>query len=1248
MANTDNERVEYQFTGNVSSLKKTVQQAMNLLDSYQAQIDRLTKMDGFTKNQKTAKSFATNLQGVSKEVAKLQQMMGELSKVRIPTGSAEAQAFRTALGSMSSDVAKMSSATKLSASEIKQMIANLRAAKTELSSTGSGVQELVNKEQAWQDKMQRVADVSDQTAQRIKSAFDSMRNRVSHFGEAIMQQIPFLQSMKDKAADAFGRVKDFISSAVHGLRQFKPSADEAGDATDDAGDAALAASGKFGAFLAVMKKILPVLAKIGKTIGSGLVAAFKGITSVLGSFKSKMDDTKKSIAQFVAGLGIGDALGAATTKSMEFIENQNLFQVAMGKSVEEGQKFIDTMAEIYGMDPSNLYKTAGYFYELTDAIGVADDASKIISLSLTKASNDIASLFNVDIDTVSNNLASGMQGMTRAVRKYGIDIRNTTLQQTAYRYGLEDNVSTMSEANRQALRFITMMDQVRNATKQVTTSVDGATKEIGDFARNIETPANQLRIFKEQVSVLGRSIGNFFIPVMQKCLYVINGFIMALSTMLQFLAALMGIDASSFGGEVSSGAERASDSVGGIGDAAADAKKKLDKLVAPFDELNILSEEASSSGGAGGLGDMGTIDPALLKALEEVQLDLDDIRMKAKDVQDSILNLFGFKYDENGDLTTIVGGFADQLITAWNDQNYTGVGEAVARFLNRGIAWGVSNITWANLGPQISAVVLGITGMLNGFVATFDWSGLGTIIGNGLNIALNTANLWLTSFDFTKFGASLAAGLNSMIATVDWDLFGTTLANWIMSKINAINGFLVEFDWASFGVSLGNGLLALINGVDWAQVGMVLVNSVNGLIDGIRNFFAAYEWGTLGASLAEFFSTAFREINWLRMGTAISDTLRTLLHEIIAFLGNMDWIAVGSAVTEFILGIDWLGLLTDLLIGIIGILKAAVGAVVGLFVGIFTGIGQMVSEGFKDGIVQGLKNIGSWLYDHFVQPIVDGVKTLFGIHSPSTVFSEIGGFILDGLFKGMTNFGNKIKDFGKGILDGVKNFFGIHSPSTEFEELGEYMNAGLTEGLTAMNQNVAIFQAMLDNMYAAVTVWNTNVFQVIESILTKARQANVTLESSTRVLTTNMSSMYASMATSSINAIQAIINKLNQIPRNITTIHTVITQSGSSVSNTGSSGRRMASGGVVTGPTRALIGEGIYDEAVIPLGNSPQMQELVQDIANAVKDKGSGGGSGQPVEVHVYLGGKEIDAEIYQASKRGEKVVGAQPIKTEG
>jgi hypothetical protein len=44
----------------------------------------------------------------------------------------------------------------------------------------------------------------------------------------------------------------------------------------------------------------------------------------------------------------------------------------------------------------------------------------------------------------------------------------------------------------------------------------------------------------------------------------------------------------------------------------------------------------------------------------------------------------------------------------------------------------------------------------------------------------------------------------------------------------------------------------------------------------------------------------------------------------------------------------------------------------------------------------------------------------------------------------------------------------------------------------------------------------------------------------------------------------------------------------------------MATGGVVSAPTVALVGEGRYPEAVVPLGDSPQFSSMKSDIASAV------------------------------------------------
>ena len=66
--------------------------------------------------------------------------------------------------------------------------------------------------------------------------------------------------------------------------------------------------------------------------------------------------------------------------------------------------------------------------------------------------------------------------------------------------------------------------------------------------------------------------------------------------------------------------------------------------------------------------------------------------------------------------------------------------------------------------------------------------------------------------------------------------------------------------------------------------------------------------------------------------------------------------------------------------------------------------------GILKGIVDGLINISVWIVEHIFLPIIDGFKAAFGIHSPSTVMAEQGGYIIKGLLKGLIdNVGAVIK-----------------------------------------------------------------------------------------------------------------------------------------------------------------------------------------------------------------------------------------------
>ena len=61
-----------------------------------------------------------------------------------------------------------------------------------------------------------------------------------------------------------------------------------------------------------------------------------------------------------------------------------------------------------------------------------------------------------------------------------------------------------------------------------------------------------------------------------------------------------------------------------------------------------------------------------------------------------------------------------------------------------------------------------------------------------------------------------------------------------------------------------------------------------------------------------------------------------------------------------------------------------------------------------------------WLKSLLVDPILNGVKGLLGIHSPSTVFAEIGGFLIAGLAQGISDTWHTITDFFSEKLGSLK------------------------------------------------------------------------------------------------------------------------------------------------------------------------------------------------------------------------------------
>lgn len=199
---------------------------------------------------------------------------------------------------------------------------------------------------------------------------------------------------------------------------------------------------------------------------------------------------------------------------------------------------------------------------------------------MSMLSADWSSLSNQELSDVMNNMQSALIGQSRAVYKYGIDITSAGLAQTAFNHGLDVSIKDLSQQSKMQLRVLTMLEQSKVA--------------YGDLARTINQPANQLRMLQAGFKNLARSIGNLFLPVVQKLYPYLNAVVMVLNEFVQWVAKMAGINLGYISGISLPDYADATDGMDDYADAtekAAKKQKKLNDNLQGFDIINKLQKD---------------------------------------------------------------------------------------------------------------------------------------------------------------------------------------------------------------------------------------------------------------------------------------------------------------------------------------------------------------------------------------------------------------------------------------------------------------------------------------------------------------------------------------------------------------------------------------------------------------------------------------------------------------------------------
>lgn len=319
-----------------------------------------------------------------------------------------------------------------------------------------------------------------------------------------------------------------------------------------------------------VKKAEPTWQKFFETISKGSKKSSSGLTNFAKQLFS-IATIKK------VWLKATDSLESAN----EYIEALNLFYVSMGSYAEKAQDYANLVGDSYGVDPAEFMKMQATFMDVSKSFGTASGTAYTMSKALTQLTYDISSLYNLKVDESLNKVRSALVGEIEPIRALGKDLSVANLKLLATELGITANVDAMNQSEKAMLRTISLLRQSNSA--------------MGDMARTLEQPANQFRILKAQLTLLGRAIGDLFLPLVQKTLPYMIAFVKVGQRIVSAFAALAGFELPKFdyADTIVGGNEDIADSA----DSAAKSMKKLYQL--SFDELNILGSQKTGSSGSG-------------------------------------------------------------------------------------------------------------------------------------------------------------------------------------------------------------------------------------------------------------------------------------------------------------------------------------------------------------------------------------------------------------------------------------------------------------------------------------------------------------------------------------------------------------------------------------------------------------------------------------------------------------------------
>ena len=211
---------------------------------------------------------------------------------------------------------------------------------------------------------------------------------------------------------------------------------------------------------------------------------------------------KAGVAGLVAGIGIGvvaDGFTTLTDSASDLAETVSKSDTIWGKNADAVRKWADGAADSIGMSKTAALEANASYGNLFQQIGINGEQSLKMSQDYMKASADLASFNNANVQDVNDALLSAQRGEYDSLQKFIPTINGAKVEQEALRLSKKKSAKELTDADK-AMATHTLVMKGMGAAQ-------------GDFAKTSDGAANKQRILAARMENMKTKFGEALAPV---------------------------------------------------------------------------------------------------------------------------------------------------------------------------------------------------------------------------------------------------------------------------------------------------------------------------------------------------------------------------------------------------------------------------------------------------------------------------------------------------------------------------------------------------------------------------------------------------------------------------------------------------------------------------------------------------------------------------------------------------------------